>query len=110
MCFIDFYELVDVSQIRGYLSSIPKVCVDVFVHIVLLHEFQTLAVFYLLECLMCCLRQLCCLCAKFCYPTSRVFVSFKHGAFLATLAEILTSLSIGTSHPVGRSLSVDYIK
>lgn len=44
MCFIDLYELVDVSQIRGYLSSVPKVCVDVFVHIALLHEFQTLPV------------------------------------------------------------------
>lgn len=62
-------------------------------HIVLLHEFQTLSVFYLsvyseLECLVCCLRQLCYLCAKFCYPASRAFVSFKHGAFLATLAKI----------------------
>lgn len=59
---------------------------------------------------MCCLRELCCLWAKFCYPISRVFVGFKHGAFLATLAEILASLSVGTSHPIGRSLPVDYTK
>lgn len=53
---------------------------------------------------MCCLRELCCLRAKFCYPTSRVFVGFKRDA------EILASLSVGTSHPIGRSLPVDYTK
>jgi len=48
-------------------------------HIILLHEFQTLPVFYLsvyseLECLVHCLRQLCCLCANFCYSASRDFM------------------------------------
>lgn len=27
VCFIGFYELVDVSQMRGYLSSFPRGCV-----------------------------------------------------------------------------------
>lgn len=54
-----------------------------------------------LECLLCCLRQLCCLCVKFRYPASGALVSFKHGAFLATLADFLANLSVQASHPIG---------
>lgn len=46
--------------------------------------------------------QLCCLCANFCYLASMAFVSFKHGAFLATLAKFSASLSVWASQPIGR--------
>lgn len=78
-CLCVLYRLLWVggcqSNVRLYLP-IPRVCKSVYMHIVFLHcppSWISNIAFYLsvysdLESLVCCLRQLCCLCAKFCYP------------------------------------------
>lgn len=89
VCCRVFYELVAVSQTCGVsyhspgcaCTRWPPSWVSNVACLLSLVRSELERVFW-------CLRQLCCLRVKFCYPASGALVSFKHGAFLATLADL----------------------